>query len=131
MKSDDRVDDECPDVEALAHDLAMDLALRRDVDEDVATDLGRARQTAVRSKSFFVAIGRFERGERRQVVRLRDDPMLGKLAKALRHLAAAADPASATDRVDVDAERTCRVQDRRPFREPATAPGRSEDDERV
>ena len=33
VEADDRVDDEGPDVEALAHDLAVDLALGRDVDE--------------------------------------------------------------------------------------------------
>ena len=36
VEADDRIERRSPDVEALAHDLAVDLALRRDVDERVA-----------------------------------------------------------------------------------------------
>ena len=71
MEPDDRIDDEGPDVEALAHDLAVDLALGRDVDQDVAADLGGARQAAVGGQALLVAVRRLELGERRQVVRLR------------------------------------------------------------
>ena len=113
VEPDDRVDDEVADVEALAHDLAMDLALGRDVDEDVAADLGRARQPPVGGQALLVAVGRLERRERRQVAGLRDDPVLRELAETLGHLAAAADPAPAADRIDVDAERARRVEDRR------------------
>jgi hypothetical protein len=52
------------DVETLAYDLAMDLALGRDVDEDIATDLGGARQPPVRCQALLLAVGRLERGER-------------------------------------------------------------------
>ena len=38
VEPDDRIDREVADGEVLAHDLAMDLALGRDVDEDVAAD---------------------------------------------------------------------------------------------
>ena len=64
VEADDRVDRERPDVEALAHDLAVDLALGRDVDQDVAADLGRARQPPVGGQALLVAIGGLERGER-------------------------------------------------------------------
>src|SRR6476661_1431537 len=65
------------------------------------------------------------------MIRLRDDPVLGELTQALRHLATTTDPASPADRVDVDAERTRRIEDRRALREPPAAPRRREDDERV
>ena len=50
VEPDDRVDREGPDVEVLADDLAMDLALGRDVDEDVAADRRGAGQPAVRAR---------------------------------------------------------------------------------
>ena len=132
VEPDDRVDDERPDVEPLAHDLAVDLALRRDVDEDVAADRRRARQAPVERPG----PSRRDRSPRappnaRQVARLGDDPVLGELAKALGHLAAAADAAPAADRVDVHAERARRVEDRRPGREPPATTRRREDDEGV
>ena len=51
VEPDDRVDGERPDVEALAHDLAVDLALGRDVDQDVAAGSApctTARRSAAR-----------------------------------------------------------------------------------
>ncbi len=131
VEPDDRIDDEGADVEALAHDLAMDLALGRDVDQDVAADLGRARQAPVGGQALLLAVGRLERGEGRQVVRLGDDPVLGKGAQTLRHLAATADAAPAADRIDVDAQRARRVEHRRALGEPPAAARRREDDERV
>src|SRR3954451_17773446 len=131
MQADDRVDNELADVEALADDLAVDLALGRDVDEDVAADLGRAGQPPVRRKTLLLAVGRLEDSERRQVSGLGDDPVLRELAETLGHLAAAADAAPATHGVDVHAERARRVEDRRPRREPTATAGRGEDDERV
>ena len=119
------------DVETLADDLAMDLALGRDVDQDVAADLGRARQAPVGGQALLLAVGRLERGEGRQVVRLGDDPVLGERAETLRHLAATADATPAADRIDVDAERARRVEHRRALREPPAAARRREDDERV
>ena len=47
VQPDDRIDREVPDVEALADDLAVDLALGRNVDQDVAEHLGRAGQPAI------------------------------------------------------------------------------------
>ena len=55
VEADDRVDDERPDVEALAHDLAMDLALGRDVDQDVAAHRSRCRTAAGPTASPFSA----------------------------------------------------------------------------
>ena len=116
VEPDDRVDRERPDVEALAHDLAVDLALGRDVDEHVAADGRGARQPPVGGQPLLGPVGRLEVGERRQVAGLGRDAVLRELAEALRHLAAAADPAPAADRVDVDAERAGGVEDGRPGR---------------
>ncbi len=109
----------------------MDLALGRDVDQDVAAHLRGARQPPVGGQALVVAIGGLEGGERGQVPRLGDDAVLRELAEALGHLAAAADPAPAADRVDVDPERARGVEDRRPLGEPSATAGRREDDERV
>ena len=131
VEPDDWVDREGADVEALAHDLAVDLALRRDVDQDVATQRGRARQATVGGQALVGAVGGFQLGEGGQVVGCRSDAVLRELAEALRHLAAPADPAAATDRVDVHAERARGVEDRGAGLEPAAATGRGEDDEGV
>ena len=80
--------------------------------EDVAADLGGARQPPVGGQPLLGAIGRLQLGERRQVARLGRDPVLRELAETLRHLAAAADAAPAADRVDVDAERRARHRGR-------------------
>ncbi len=47
VEADDRVDLEGPEVEALADDLPMDLALGRDVDDRVAEEVRGAAQPAV------------------------------------------------------------------------------------
>ena len=106
---------EVADVEALAHDLAVDLALGRHVDH------GRRRGRAPCSRAGGPAarplLGartsprarRAARGASRHEVM----PCFGELAVARLDLAAAADPAAAADRVDVDAERAGGVEDGR------------------
>ena len=69
VEADDRVDGEVADVEVLAHDLAVDLALGRDVDEEVAADRRGAGQAAVGGQALLGAVGRLQLGERRQVIR--------------------------------------------------------------
>ncbi len=131
VQADDRVDGEGADVEALADDLTVDLALGRDVDEDVAADRGGAGEAAVVGQALLVAVGRLQLRERREVAGRGRDPVLGELAEALGHLAAAADAAPAAHRVDVDAERARRVEDRGAGREMPAAARRREDDERL
>ena len=58
VEADDRIDRERPHVEALADDLAVDLALRRDVDQEIALDRGRARQPPIGGQAVLVAVGR-------------------------------------------------------------------------
>src|SRR4051812_12132184 len=131
MEPDDRVEVEVADVEALPNHLPVDLALRRDVDDHVAPDMGHAPEAAVMVEALPVAVLGLHRPERGQVVRRRRDPMLGEGADALLDLAAAADPTSAADRIDVDAETASGVEHRRPAREPAAPARRREDDERI
>jgi hypothetical protein len=127
----DRVDVEVADVEPLADDLAVDLALRRHVDDGVAEEVGGAREPSPGGQPALLAVLRFDGVERRQVLRPRLDPVLGKAPDALLDLAAAADAASAADGVDVDAQGPRGVQYGRPFGEPAAPAGRREDDERL
>ncbi len=127
VEPDDRVDLEVPDLDALAHDLAMDLALRRHVDERVAVETRRAAQAAVRGEPVDPGVLGLDLRGWRQVVGERRDPVLGERAETLAHLAAPADPASAADRVDVDAERSCGVEDGGALREPPPPPRWGED----
>ena len=67
VESDDGVQHEGTRVQVLAHDLAVDLALRRDVDHSVAKELGRARQPPIRGKAMLGAVGRLDLAGFRQV----------------------------------------------------------------
>ena len=67
----DRIQLEGPGREVLAHDLAMDLALGRDVDDGVAEQLGRARQPPVVGEAVLGAVGRLDLAGRGEVLRAR------------------------------------------------------------
>ena len=121
MEADDRVDVEVAQLEALADDLAVDLAFGRDIDHDVAADMGRAAQPSPLLQPLLAAVVGLDRTERREVPGLRLDAVLREAADALLDLAAAADPPPAADRVDVDAECPGGIEDRRPRRETARA----------
>src|SRR6185312_5666656 len=112
MEPHDGVDVEVAHVEALANDLAVDLALLRNVDQAVGTDRGRASEASVRLEPLLCAVAGLHVPERREAFRRRRDPVLRKRPDADRHLAAATDAAPATDRVDVDPQRTGRVENR-------------------
>jgi len=122
---------DCDRLDRLAHDLAMDLALRRHVDDDVAHQPRRAGEAAAGEQRLPRRESCLGLAERRQVARRGDDAVLGELAYGDLDLAAAADAAAAADGIDVDAERAARLQERRAEREPAALPRRREDDERV
>ena len=64
----DRVDLDRVRVGFLAHDLAMDLALGRHVDDEVAADAGVAAEPAVGGEPAPLAIARLRLAERREVV---------------------------------------------------------------
>ncbi len=69
VEPDDGIEVEVADVEALADDLAVDLALRRDVDDDVALDVGDAAEPPLLGEALALAILDLDRAERGEVVR--------------------------------------------------------------
>jgi hypothetical protein len=131
VEPDDRVDVEVPNVEALADDLAIDLALGRDVDDGVAANVGRAREAAAFGEALLGPVGRFDGIERREVLRARLDAVLREAANALLDLASTADAAPAADRVDIDSERPRGIEDGRLGRHAPTPARRREDDEGI
>ena len=131
VEADDRIDLERAHVEALADDLAVDLALGRDVDDRVAEKPGRTAQPAVIGEAARRAVLLLDRAPGRQVLRQRRDAVLREGAQALDDLAPAAQPAPTAGGIDVDAERAPGVQDGRAGREAAAPARRREDDERL
>ncbi len=128
VQPDDRIDLEVAHVEALAHDLAVDLALGRDVDQDVALDGRCAAQATIGGKAVDQAILRLDLGRGREVLGQRGDAELGERADPGADLAAAADPPAAADRVDVDTERARGVEDGGALGETTPPSRRGEDD---
>ena len=118
-------------LDRLAHELAMDLALRRHVDDEIAQHAGGTGEPPAGGERLAPRIGRLDLGEGREVLVQGRDAVLGELALAEGHLAAPANAAAAAHRIDVDAERARGAQDRRAERK-APAPARwREDDERI
>ncbi len=128
---DDGIDDEVANRHALPDDLAMDLALGRDVDEDVAVDRGPAAEPAVAGEAAQSVVLRLVGTWRREAGARRPDAVLRELTLAGPDLAAAAQAAPAADRVEVDAEGSGSIEDRRPVGEAAAPPGRGEDDDPI
>ena len=118
-------------LDRLAHDLAMDLAGLGHVDDDIAQDLGRAAEPPPRHEPAHPVVIRLDLAEGGEVIRRRDDVVLGEFALGLDDLAAAADAAAAADGIDIDAERAGSLQHRRTKRKPPAPARRGEDDERV
>src|SRR5947207_862601 len=127
MEGDDRVDREFPDGDALAHDLAVDLALDRHVDEDVALDLGDAAQPPIGRKAPVAPVIELETALWGEVLRCRFDPVLLKFPDPLFDLAATAQPVAATHGVDVDPETASGVEHCRSGWNAATTPRWRED----
>ena len=69
VEADHRVDAQLAQLEALAHDLAVDLALRRNIDDDVAADVRRAAEATARVEALLAPVVRLDRAERAQVAR--------------------------------------------------------------
>ena len=117
VEADDRVDLDRMRVGLLAHDLAVELALRRDVDHDVAGDTGGAAEAAPVARA---------RGRRRSAPRPRPAgdrldavdviPCFACSPSDDLDLAASTDAAAAADRVEVDTEPPRRLEHGRAVR---------------
>ena len=106
----------------LAHDLAVHLAVGRHVDDDVALDLRRAGKAPPGRHRLAAAVVLLDGAERREVGGARRHAVLGEFALGQHDLAAAADAAPAAHRIDVDAERARRLQQRRAERKAPAPP---------
>ncbi len=124
----DRIDLDRVGVGLLPHDLAVDLGLGRHVDQQIAADLRVTPEPAILGEAIAFAVALLRLGERDQVVGRARDPVLRERPRHRHHLAAAADPAPATDRVEVDAQRTGGVEHARTVGHLAAPPRGGEDD---
>ena len=95
----------------------MNLAFRRDIDDDVGLKGRLAGQAPPFGKSLFLGIAGFDGGHAAQAVRPGGDAVLGEFAGSDINLAAAAHGPSATYRINVDTKLTCRGQNRRSNRD--------------
>jgi hypothetical protein len=95
MQADHRVDLDVVRLGRLAHDLAVHLAVRRNVDDPVAQNLGPARQAPAGRQRLGPAVFLLDRGHRRDMVGTRTHAVLGELALGHQHLAAPAQAAPA------------------------------------
>ena len=126
---DHRVDFEVADlVGRLSHHLAVDLALGRHVDDDIAAHLRLAAQSPAFRETLDPVVLLLCGGGVAEVTLQRFDAELRELAGAERDLAAPADGASAAHRVDVHAEGAGRGEHRGAGRELAATPRGHEDD---
>jgi hypothetical protein len=101
-------------VDFLAHDLAVHLALRWHVEDEVALHARHAPEAAVAREPAIRLVRALDLGHVREVRPRRRDPVLRVLALVDGDLAPPADPASPAHGVEVDAERAGRVEDGRP-----------------
>ncbi len=127
----DGVDLEGPAGQLLAHDLPVHLALRRDVDHDVAAQGRGAGQAPPGRQAVGAGVRGLDVARRREVIGRRGEPQLGELAQAGLDLAASAQAAPAAHRVDVHPQRAARVQDGRTRLEAAAPAGWREHDHRL
>jgi hypothetical protein len=111
-----------PALGGFAHHLAMHLAARGYVDNQVAFDTGMAGQPVSGRQRFAAREILLRFGERARVGGARVDAVLGKVALHDENLAATAQSPPTTHRVNINAERTRRLEKRRSDRKsPALA----------
>ena len=108
-----RVELDIAQLGALAHDLLVNLAVGRHVDDRIAEQQRLAGQAAARLEAALVVVAGLDLAPLAQVLGAADDAVLGELADALDDLAAAAEAAAAADGIDVDAQAAGRLQHRR------------------
>jgi hypothetical protein len=120
VEPDDGIDDELANRHALPDDLPVNLALGRDVDEEVTMDLGPTAEASFRSEAAELVVLGLIGAPGREVGARRLDPVLREAALAGDDLTAAAQAAPAADGIEVDAERAGGIEDRGSGLEPAT-----------
>ncbi len=129
VKAHDRIDLDRMRLGALAHDLAMDLAFRGHVDDEIAADPRLTAEAASLAQGpALVGVALLDLVPRRDMVARRGDRVFGELALGDVDLAASANAAPAANRIEIDAEPARRVEDARAFREAAALARRREDD---
>jgi len=121
VETDDGIDDELANRNALPDDLAVDLTLGRHVDEEIPVDLGSTAQPAIRSEAPEAVVLGLVGTPWREVAAARFDPVLREAALSREDLATTAEPAPAADGIEIDPERSGCIEHRGTDREP-TAP---------
>ena len=111
--------------------LFVNLAVGRHIDDDVAFDLGVARQTATLNQGSLAVEAALHLGERTQARRTGCQAVLGKVTLGHHHLAAATNAAAATDRINVHAQRAGGLQHGRADAKAPSAARGGEDNQRV
>ncbi len=106
MQTNDWIEVDVGNLEALANDLAMHLAFCRHIDDEVSADLGVAAEAMFgRSKRPTTAIvGPLSRPRSADAVWRRCDSVFGELTDFRDDLATPADASTAAYRIEVDAE---------------------------
>ena len=107
---DDRVHVDLAVIGRLANKLVMNLAFRRDIDDDVGLKGRLAGQAPPLGKSLFLGIAGFDGGHTAQAVLSGGDAVLGEFAGSDINLAAAAQRAATTNGIDIDAKCPCCLQ---------------------
>ena len=125
---DDRVHVDLPVVGRLADKLVVNLAFRRDIDDDIGLQRRLAGQAPPLGKPLFLGIAGFDGGHAAQAVRPGGDAVLGEFAGSDINLAAAAQRTATTDGIDIDAKGPCRLQHSCTGRDMALPSGWRKDD---
>ena len=106
IEADDRIDLDWMRLRALAHDLPMNLAFGRHVDDQIAANPGLAAEpSAGGERPALRGVAALDLAPRRHMIRARMNGVLGEIALGDIDLTAAANASSAADRIEIDAER--------------------------
>ncbi len=119
MQPDHRIEGDGADLGALAHHLLVDLARGRHVHDQVAQHAGLAAQPMLVCHTLARTIAGLDLAGRAGMGLGGTDAVLGELPLRDADLAAAAQAAPATDRIEVDPQRARRLQQRRAMGEAA------------
>src|ERR1700722_16821057 len=105
MQANNRIDIDRMRLRALAHDLAMHLALGRHINDEIAEDARLAAESAARrQRAALVDPALLHRAPWRHMIFRGKQRVLGEFALRDIDLTAPADAAAAADRVEIDAE---------------------------